>query len=112
MKEQLMRQIIAKQDELISRKCKHNPNCWVNQNWTEARMAMADTPSQYKDAGYFEALQEIERKSQTCSCGLDNLVNKLASLRQQLAASETHIIDEMDNTPYEIIFNGRTYTRK
>ena len=37
---------------------------------------------------------------------------ELVSLRQQLAGSETHIIDEMDNSPYEIVFNGRTYTRK
>jgi len=33
-----------------------------------------------------------------------------AQLKQ--AASETHIIDEMDNSPYEIVFNGRTYIRK
>jgi hypothetical protein len=40
------------------------------------------------------------------------ILSELASLRQQLEESETHIIDEMDNSPYEIIFNGRTYIRK
>ena len=40
------------------------------------------------------------------------ILSELAALQQQLAASETHIIDEMDNSPYEIVFNGRTYIRK
>jgi hypothetical protein len=37
-----------------------------------------------------------------------------ADLKQleECEESETHVIDEMDNSPYEIIFNGRTYIRK
>ena len=40
------------------------------------------------------------------------LNNSLTFLKKQLEESKTHIIDEMDNSPYEIIFNGRTYIRK
>ncbi len=75
------KEIIEKQDELIARKCKHSPNCWLNQNWSEARMAMSDTPNEFRDAGYYEALQEIERKSQTCSCGVDDLYSELSHLK-------------------------------
>lgn len=38
-----------------------------------------------------------------------------ADLQKQLEKceeSETHVIDEMDESPYKIIFNGRTYIRK
>ena len=40
---------------------------------------------------------------------------QLSILKKQLEEckeSETHVIDEMDESPYKIIFNGRTYIRK
>lgn len=80
----LHEQIIEKQDELIARKCKHSVNCYLNQNWDEARQAMSDTPQEHRDEGYYLALAEINEKSCTCSCGIDEIAIDIISLKSQL----------------------------
>lgn len=52
---------------------RHLPNCSLNQNWDEAFQAMADTPNDQRDADYYVAMQELESKRSTCTCGFDKL---------------------------------------
>lgn len=49
---------------------KHKPNCNLNQDWSEAEQAMADTPDEFRDESYYIALEEIEAKKSKCTCGL------------------------------------------
>jgi len=48
----------------------HLPSCNIRQDWSEAEMAMADTPEQYRDHGWQAAREELGEKMQTCTCGL------------------------------------------
>ena len=49
----------------------HLPTCSKMQNWSEARQALADTPSKFRDADYYEACTELENKMATCTCGYE-----------------------------------------
>ena len=79
-----LNELIEAQEELISSKNKHTSNCWINQNWDEVRMAMSDTPKEFRDKYYHQSLLEIERKSHTCSCGLAELQKKIEILKKEI----------------------------
>lgn len=61
---------------LESDRVHHLPTCNINQNWEEAFSAFADTPYQYRDESYNQAYNEAVQKSQTCTCGLNQLISK------------------------------------
>lgn len=48
----------------------HLPTCYINQDWTPAYQAMADTPNEYRDESYHIALEEMNEKRSQCTCGL------------------------------------------
>lgn len=54
----------------------HLPSCNLMQDWTEAMQAMADTPSEFRDEGHYEALLEIEDKRNKCTCGLKEIMTE------------------------------------
>lgn len=53
----------------------HLPTCLTMQDWSEAIEAMSHTPQQFRDADYQIALDEMNEKMRTCSCGLDKILN-------------------------------------
>lgn len=59
------------ENERLREYIRHLPTCNINQNWDEALQALADTPQQFRDDGYYSALKEIEDKRRTCTCGLN-----------------------------------------
>lgn len=64
---------------------------------------------------YEDLIRWLVKYSKPESIRYENYCKELSDLKKQLEEceeSETHVIDEMDNSPYEIIFNGRTYIRK
>lgn len=52
----------------------HHPACYMMQNWDEAIDAISSTPECLKDEGWQSAYDEIFRKKNTCSCGLNDCV--------------------------------------
>lgn len=55
----------------------HKPTCTMRQDWSEAEQAFADTPTPFRDHGYDEAVAEMNRKKNTCSCGLKELTDRI-----------------------------------
>lgn len=53
----------------------HLSICSINQNWGEALQAMTDTPLEFRDEGYYEAMIEIEKKRNNCSCGFQQALD-------------------------------------
>lgn len=62
--------LCAQVNELI-KYAEHLPTCNIKQDWTEALQAMADTPTQFRDAGYQQAQNELYSKMGKCTCGLN-----------------------------------------
>lgn len=52
----------------------HHPDCALNQNWDEAAQALADTPAGDRDEGYYQAVNELEEKRTTCTCGYTTIL--------------------------------------
>jgi hypothetical protein len=55
----------------------HLPECNMMQNWSEAYDAMANTPAQFRDGDYYYAYQQLDIKSKTCTCGLQDFKQRL-----------------------------------
>lgn len=55
----------------------HLPTCTMRQDWSEAEDAFANTPSYMRGPDFDEAVSEMNRKKNTCSCGLHELVAKI-----------------------------------
>jgi hypothetical protein len=51
----------------------HLPTCNIQKDWTEAQQAMEDTPSCLRDHDWDVACEELKKKMNTCTCGLDAL---------------------------------------
>ena len=51
--------------------CQHLPTCNIMQDWSEAEQALSDTPMRFRDEGWEKAVEEMYRKKQTCTCGLN-----------------------------------------
>lgn len=44
------------------------------QDWSEADQALSDTPTQFRDADYYIAVEELNAKKRQCTCGLNDIV--------------------------------------
>ena len=87
-REQIMQGIIQKQDELILRKCKHKPNCYIMQDWSEALDALNNTEIAFRTEDWHIAVADVYEKMQTCTCGLNKLTEDIASLKSHLAEAK------------------------
>ena len=47
------------------------------QDWLQAYQALADTPYQYRDERYYEALSELNEKKEICTCGLEEQLKNM-----------------------------------
>lgn len=61
----------AEKDREIVKYGMHLPECYKMQDWSEALDAFANTPTKFRDAGYTQAVEEMNTKMQTCSCGFE-----------------------------------------
>lgn len=71
--------VVRKYKELLEQQkayLQHLKTCNVFKDWSEADQALADTPTEFRDAGYYLALHELQTLKQQCTCGLDGLINK------------------------------------
>lgn len=55
-------------EEQVNQYLQHSSQCQTLQNWEEALQAMADTPNEFRDEGWYIAQNEIEKKRTTCNC--------------------------------------------
>ncbi len=53
----------------------HLPTCNKMQDWSEAEDAFAATPDYLRDFNYYIAREEMDEKRNTCTCGLEKLLN-------------------------------------
>jgi len=58
----------------------HDSGCYRSQNWDEARQALADTPEHLRDGDWHFDSQDVENKSKLCTCGLDDLFDKISKV--------------------------------
>lgn len=71
----------------INKFLQHLPTCNLMQDWSEAADAVANTPQQFRDEGYCEAVQEMENKRRQCTCGLNEIkkdMNLIQAFRNPL----------------------------
>lgn len=87
-KDEIKDSIIQKQDELILRKCKHKPNCYIMQDWSEALDALNNTEIAFRTEDWHIAVADVYEKMQTCTCGLNKLTEDIASFKSRLAEAE------------------------
>jgi DNA-binding IscR family transcriptional regulator len=55
---------------------KHLDTCNLMQDWSEADDAFANTPQQFRDADYYVAIEEMNAKRQTCTCGMEQALKE------------------------------------
>jgi len=67
-----------RQIEDLKKYMNHLPTCNKMQDWTEAQQAMSDTPSQFIDEGWSIANLEMKEKMNTCTCGMENILQELS----------------------------------
>lgn len=79
----------------IEKYLKHLQNCNIMQDWSEAEMALADTPESLKDESWHLAYNEMREKMKTCTCGLKEIVSSLKESQQaELKPLDEDEIDE------------------
>lgn len=52
---------------------KHLPSCNIMQDWSEAEDAFASTPNNLRGPDFDEAVNEMNIKRNTCTCGVSNV---------------------------------------
>lgn len=60
--------------EALKKYGKHLPTCNIEQDWTEAYDAFANTPQHLRDHDYDIAFNEMQEKQKTCTCGLNETI--------------------------------------
>lgn len=61
----------------IKKYLQHLPSCNKMQDWTEAEQALSDIPQNLRDIEWESAYMEMRVKMNTCTCGLDKILNKI-----------------------------------
>lgn len=80
---------------------KHLQTCNTMQDWSEAEQAMADTPNEFMDESYYEALLEIDEKKKKCTCGMEKA---LKETKEAMFTPEE--IAKVQELAYEAGFNA------
>jgi hypothetical protein len=60
----------------LTKYLRHLPNCNQLRDWSEAEQALADTPERFRDEGYYQAISEMDRLKNLCTCGLEEELKK------------------------------------
>jgi len=60
----------------------HLSTCNKMQDWSEAEQAAADTPEKFRDEGYHEAVDEMGDKKNTCTCGVEQAIERLSDTEE------------------------------
>lgn len=99
----------------------HLSSCNLNQNWDEALEAMADTPNEFRDEGFYLAEQELEHKRKQCTCGLEaarNTANNSIEIEKKLiewyqeSPTDDNLICNIYNKSLDIIEGNNDPTSK
>lgn len=59
----------------------HTPECNTKQDWTEAEQALADTPTQFRDHSWNQAVDEMNDKKNTCTCGFWDELDRIKPIQ-------------------------------
>lgn len=63
--------------EKLKQYATHSSTCNKMQDWTEAETALADTPTKFRDDSYYKAIQDLENRKRTCTCGIEEILKNI-----------------------------------
>ena len=63
-------------DKSLKPYLQHLPTCNLKIDWSEAELALSDTPPQFRDYEYDLAAEELNKMRNKCTCGLDLLLKE------------------------------------